>query len=515
MTSEPAGPVRPIDPHELDALGDEHVADAGVARNTLVQLAAQIATLVFTSGLTLYLVRALGEAKYGIYSLAVSICGLMLFPAGLGLPLAVGRFLADHRLRPNELRHILRDGLRLQIPAAMVVSVGLFAASGAIADLYGRPLLGWPLRWAALAVFGQALFAFLTSVGSSVRRASLGLWMTIVESAVETGSAIALVLGGAGVAGATLGKFVGYVVATVFGMWAAWRLVGGRVPERGSSPVSLRTLTRYAGVMFIVDVTWSAITQIDVLLIGAMLGVAAVGSFGAVLRVLTVLGYLGMAVSAGVAPRLSLADGDPDIHSFQQALRYLILVQGIVIAPMIVWATPIVHLLLGSGYGGADRIMRTLTPFYFIASPASLITVAVTYLGEARRRVIVMLATLGVGLIATYVLIRVMGVLGAAVADDVIEVVYVGAHLWICTVIIDLDLRPVLWSTVRTVIASAAMGLILLVIGTSQLSVLGWIAGGLGGTAAFVATLLALGEVSIAEIRGLAGAVRRAMLRGA
>lgn len=512
MTAHPAGRVPPPGAEPEPVSADELVADAGVARNTMVQLAAQVATLVFTSGLTLYLVRGLGVAKYGVYSLAVSIGGLMLFPAGLGLPLAVGRFLADHRLRPNELRRILRDGLRLQIPAAAVVSLGVFAASGAIADAYGRPALGWPLRWAALAVFGQALFAFLTSVGSSVRQASLGLWMTIAESAVETVAAIALVAGGAGVAGATLGKFMGYAVATVFGVWTAWRLVGGRVRDRGPGPVTWRTLARYAGVMFIVDVTWSAITQIDVLLIGAMLGVAAVGSFGAVLRVLTVLGYLGMAVSAGVAPRLSLAGGDPDIRSFQQALRYLILVQGIVIAPMLVWATPIVHLLLGSGYDNADRIMRALTPFWFIASPASLVTVAVTYLGEARRRVVVMLVTLVIGLVVTYVLIRVVGVLGAAYADDVIEVVYVGAHLWICTVIIDIDLRPVVSSTVKTIIASGAMALVLFVAGTSRLTLVGWLAGGLGGAAVFVGMLLVLGELSLAELRGLTANVRGVLL---
>jgi O-antigen/teichoic acid export membrane protein len=485
---------------------DGAVSDAGAVRNTLLQLASQIATLVFTAGLTLYLVRALGAAGYGVYALAASIAGLVLYPAGLGLPMAIGRFLADHRSSAHQLREIFKLGLRVQLPAAALAGLGLFAASGAIADAYGDPRLGWPLRWVALSVLGQAMFAFLTSVGSSVRRASLGLWMTVIESAAETSASIALVVGGAGVAGAALGKFIGYSIATVAGVYLAIRLLGRSRPDAAEPRlVSLRALTRYAGAMLVVDVAWSAITQVDVLLIGALLSSAAVGSFGAVLRVLAVLGYLGMAVSSGVAPRLSLADGAPDVRSFQHALRYLIIVQGVAIAPMLVWARPIVDLLLGSGYRNSVPIMRVLTLYYFVLAPASLITVTVTYLGEARRRVPVMAGTLIIGAVATYVLIRAIGVVGAAVADDIMQLVYVSAHLWICSTLITLDLRRLMWCGIRTVAAAGAMALVLFAFGTAHLTLLQWLGGGVGGGCAFGAALLLTHELSVAELQTIAG----------
>lgn len=491
------------------------VADAGAARNTIVQLASQVATLVFTAGLTLYLVRALGAATYGVYALAVSIGGLMLFPAGLGLPMAVGRFLADHRGSAHQLRELFRVGMKLQVPAAMVAGLGLFAASGAIADAYGDPHLGWPLRWVALSVVGQALFGFLTSVGASVRRASVGLWMTVIESATETSSSVVLVVAGAGAAGAALGKFIGYTVAGFAGVYLMVRLLGRRQREDVEPrEVGLRTLMRYAGAMFVVDVTWSAITQIDVILIGALLTSTAVGSFGAVLRVLAVLGYLGMAVSSGVAPRLSLAGGDPDIRAFEQGMRYLIVAQGLVIAPLLVWATPIVNLLLGSGYHGSAAIMRVLTLYYFIGAPASLITVAVTYLGEARRRVTIMLVILVFGLAATWVLIRTIGVVGAAVGDDIIQIAYVSAHLWICASLITLDLWSLLRSALRTVVAAGAMAVVLLAFGTGHLTAADWVFGASGGLIAFAGVLLATHEISADEVALVIGKVRAGILGG-
>jgi O-antigen/teichoic acid export membrane protein len=498
------GPTPGLTPSLPDAAGgdrDDGVAGAGAARNTLLGLAGQVATLICTGALTLYLVRALGVRQYGVYSLAVSVAGLLLLPAGMGLPLAIGRFLADHRGSSEQVRQILRLGVRLQVAVGLVVSAGLFLASGAIANAYGNPHLGWPLRWAALSVFGQAIFNLVASVGASLRRSGLGLSITVIESVAETGSAIALVAAGAGTAGATLGKFIGYTVAAAAGVYLTVRLVGrGRAGTGEPRLVGIRSLLRYAGAMFVVDVVWSAIVQLDVLLIAALLGSAAVGSFGAVGKLLVVAGYVGLAVSAGVAPRLSLADGNPDVRSFNEALRYLTIVQGLVIAPMVVWATPLVHLLLGSGYHQSAEIMRWLAPFYFIGGPASLITVAVTYLGEARRRVPLMLATLVFGLAITYVLLRLIGVVGAAIADDIVEVLYVGGHLWISSTLIDVDLRGLARCVVRTVAAAAAMAAVLFAVGTGDLSVAQWVVGIVGGSAAFIAALLVTRELTVGEI---------------
>jgi O-antigen/teichoic acid export membrane protein len=488
--------------------------DPGAIRNTLLQLASQAAGLVFTGGLTLYLVRALGASGYGVYALAVSIGGLVLYPAGLGLPWSVGRFLADHRDDVGQLRAILLLGIKLQAAASLVASVGLFVLAGPVADAFGNPHLGWPLRWMAVSLIGQAMFGFLTSAVTSVRRVSTALWMAIIESAGETATAAGLVLAGAGAAGAVLGKAVGYSLAAVAGLYLTSRLVAGLrsgVPAKLS--VGARSIMRYAGAMLIVDVTWSAIAQIDVILVGAMLTSAAVGSFGAVLRILMVLGSLGLAVSSGVAPRLSLQGGKPDTRAFVQGIRYLTMVQGLVIAPLLVWAHPIVELLLGSGYPSAPGILRVLTVQAFVSAPAVLISVAVTYLGEARRRVPIVLVTLVLGLIVTYVLIRAVGVLGAAIGDDVVQVVYIAAHLWICSRLITVDLRTLGFSCLRTLAAAAVMTLPLLAFGTDHLSVAGWIAGLVLGGLVYLIMLLVTRELAVGELQSLAGWLRR-RLRG-
>jgi O-antigen/teichoic acid export membrane protein len=176
---------------------------------------------------------------------------------------------------------------------------------------------------------------------------------------------------------------------------------------------------------------------------------------------------------------------------------------------MVVWARPIVDLLLGAGYPSSPAIMRVLAVQAFVSGPAALVTVAVTYLGEARRRVWIALGSLLFGLAVTYVLIRAIGVLGAAIGDDIVFVIYVGAHFWICRQLVALDLRSLGWSVLRTVAAAAAMAAPLAVAGTEHLSLGGWIAGGVVGAGLYVATLLVTRELSVAELVALTAQVKR------
>ena len=500
----------------MSATGDAEPAapalqDAGAARNTVLQMASQLANLVFTGGLSLFLVRALGPSHFGVYSLAISVAGLVVIPAGLGVPTAIGRFIADRQTDRSQLRETFWLGMRLQLPAAVIAAVGLFATSGLIAAAYHRPGLAWPLRLAALSVAGQVLFAFLATVVTALRQGHVALQLNIVEGALETSGSVVLVIAGGGAAGAVGGRLVGYTVAAVIGLWLTVRLIGRRERRRVRDAVTGRTLLSYAATMLLVDVTWSAISQLDIVLVGAVLSPVALGSYGAVLRALTVVSYLGTAVGAAVGPRVSQGGGKPDVQAFERGLRYLILVQGLTLAPLIIWAQPISELVLGSRYTQAPAIMRVITFYYFAGAPASLLTLALSYLGQARRRVTIMLPTLAFGVVAIFVLLETIGLLGAALGDDLLQIVYVGGNVWLCGKFIDFDLRALSRTTLRTIAAAGGMAVVLWVLGTHHLSVVQWVIGAIAGTVEFVAVLLLTRETSPREMAGLVVDARHAL----
>ena len=63
----------------------------GVVRNSAYSLAAQLSTAGFTAILTVYLVRALGPARYGVFALAVGIGALLVLPSDFGISSSTAR----------------------------------------------------------------------------------------------------------------------------------------------------------------------------------------------------------------------------------------------------------------------------------------------------------------------------------------------------------------------------------------------------------------------------------------
>ena len=202
---------------------------------------------------------------------------------------------------------------------------------------------------------------------------------------------------------------------------------------RARRPGRKRQIAAYAGALFLVNAAFTLFEQIDVLLIGAIRGTRSVAVFEAPLRLVNFLGYAGQAVAFGVAPRLARRAGRaPDVRSFERALRWLVIVQAGLLAPVLVWARPIVDLTLGGGYGQSAAVLRTLAPFMFLTAIGTFVTLSVNYLGEARRRLPLALATVVVNAAIDLILIPDIGVLGRAVGTDAAFTLYVVAHLWIC-----------------------------------------------------------------------------------
>jgi O-antigen/teichoic acid export membrane protein len=473
-----------------------------IARNTGFALAAQAITATFTAGLTIFLVRALAPHSYGIFALALAVGALALQPSDFGLSQSAARFIAERRAERSTVAAILADALRLKLIAGVAVLAALIALAHPIASAYGEPDLTWPLRAVALAVFAQGLMTFWGTAFIALRRVSLNLRVVFSESAVETATSVLLVLAAGGATAAALGRTIGYAFGALVALVLVVRLIGrGALSAFGSAKGHVRPIAWYAGALMIIDGAITAFAQIDALVIGAVLSATSVAIFQAPYRLSTALAYPGLALATAVAPRLSFAGEGPDTRALRSSLRYLIVFQTALVAPILVWASPATNLVLGSDYADSAGVLRALAPYVFAAGFAPILTLGVNYLGEARRRVPIAIAAVLLNLGIDIVLIPKIGVIGGAVGTDVAFVLYVGAHLWIADGLVHIGLRGLLPTVVRSAAAGAVAAGVLALIGTSHLSAAQWIAGAVLFPATFVAVILIAREFSSQELR--------------
>ncbi len=475
------------------------------ARNAALSFATQLTTAALTTVLTLFLVRALDPRGYGLFALAVSIGGLLLLPADFGINNATARLVAAHRHDLDRVRSVFVDAVRLKLAVAGAFGGALLALAGPIASAYGTPGLAWPLRAVAIAVVGQTMLGLLGTTAVAMGRAEVNLRVVALESVLEVGASIALVLAGAGTAGAAWGRAIGYVVGFAIGLAVLLRFLGRPTLRGQGTTFALgRQIAGYAGALLIIDGAFTLYSQVDVLLVGAFLGPTAVGVFQAPGRLLTFLHYPGFALADGIAPRYARSEGEAkDPAMLATGLRVVVILQLALIVPTVVWARPIVELLLGSDYHRSAAVLAALAPFGFLQGIGPLISISINYAGEARRRVPVAIVTVLVDAAIGVVLIPRIGVVGGAISTDVAYGLYVAAHLWMCRTVLGLPLRPLAGLLVRASVAGAAMAGVLLAFGTDQLDVADWLLGGTLAVGAYVLALLATGAVTRAELLGL------------
>jgi O-antigen/teichoic acid export membrane protein len=480
--------------------GEPHRPES-VRRNTLFGLATQITTAAFTATLTLYLVRALGPHDYGLFALAVGIGTILVLIADFGISGSSGRFIAEESGDRRRVAAVVSDSTWLKLAVLVPVCGALWLLAGPISDAYNAPGLVWPLRGMAIATLGQGMFIFYRNAFVSIGRVSLTWRMTLFESACEAGASIALVLFGAGAAGAAFGRGIGYVVGTLFAFLMIGKVLGGGaigLSSRGQA----RRVARYGGALLIVTIAYTLFEQIGVLLIGAFIGTSAVGFFEAPMRLTLFLSYGGQAVAFGVGPRLARrGDEGPDAQTFVRATRYLLILQGALLAPVLVWAKPIADLALGSGYQESIGVLRALAPFMFLLGIGTFITLAVNYVGEAKQRIWLSIGTLVLCTALDVALLPTIGVVGGAIGMDIAFTGYVLGHFWICKRVFNFPVERLALTLARCLLAAGAMVGVLALIGTSSLSWSQWLTGAIAGGVAYLLVLTVSGEVSRAEIK--------------
>ena len=134
-------------------------------------------------------------------------------------------------------------------------------------------------------------------------------------------------------------------------------------------------------------------------------------------------------------------------------------------------------------------------------------SISATYLGEARRRIPVVLAADATNVLVDLILLPRVGVVGAAVGTDLGFLLYVPAHLLICRRRLGFSLRPLVLTTLRVLTAAAAMSAVFAALGT-EVTLTRGVVGAVGGVAAFVATLVVTHEVTLGELRAVWHAFR-------
>jgi O-antigen/teichoic acid export membrane protein len=488
-----------------------HQRDGRVSRDATLAFLAQMVGAALTAVLTIFLGRALSPAQFGYFTFALSIITIASLFADLGITTSSGRFLAERRADPVAAAAVFRTTMRIKLQIGIPTAAGLFIFAGPVCALFGTPGALWAVRGCAIVLLAQSIFGLFLAAFIALGTLRYNVLLATIESVAEAAATFALVLLGAAAAGAAFGRAIGFTVASAAGVAVARRTVGslrGRAADDGLV-VPPRRILSYAGPLLLVEAAFRAFSSIDVLLIAAIVGGGArIASFGLPMRLASFLEFPAAAVSSAVAPRLAQRRAE-DVVLLSQSLRYLILFQMLLTAPLLIWPDAIIHLLFGSKYPEAPAVLRALSPFVFLGGIAQLTTLSVNYLGLARSRVPIAVVMLTVNAVIDVILLPRIGVVAGAIGTSAAYAIWVPAHTWILRRRIGLGVSALLLTAARSCVAGLVLVGVLALLGTGVVPLPIMLAGAVAGPVVYVATLFALGELTRTDVAVLRRVVAR------
>lgn len=371
------------------------------------------------------LLRALGEAAFGLQSLVGVIIGyLTLMDMGMAWPIT--KFLAEDRARHEGEAENRLLSTTLQLYAGIGLA-GMIAIM-LLADWLARSVFQIPadLVNQAVIVFRLAGIGFLGSIGLSwgsavtmgLQRFDLNCSVSVLLSTAGTLIGLGGVYAGYGVVGYVLIR----VIFTVLAGPIYFVLTRHLVPEfrflPGLDMATLRRVRGYVGYGAFNRVTSSLVSRLDQTLLGIWVGVGAAGVYSVPFLVVNSLGYMLSYMLSFIFPMASelqsLEQMDRLRNIFIRASRFIAALAGLVFIPLFMLGDLFLAVWTPGIVAQSSSVLRLLTLAGYIGTlTACLPNSVMVGLGKMRQFTIYTTIRAIALAIFCFVFIRPLGIEGA------------------------------------------------------------------------------------------------------
>jgi O-antigen/teichoic acid export membrane protein len=328
-----------------------------ILANAGYRLFADVASKVASLAFFVVMARELGVSQFGVFTFALTFVILATTLANFGQDVVLTREVARDRTRFSAY---FANTLAVKIILAttsLVIAIGVAAGAGIERETLEALLLLGP------AVTLELLMATCFASYQAFERLEFIPIALISQRFATAAGGIAALLHGAGVVAVSAiylaGAALGFALALVFLVWKIARPVLRVEPRRWGPLMRASLAIGIAGVFAII------LFRIDTAMLAAFEPKDVVGDYGAAYRLLEATLFVAWSVGAAVYPvfsRRTVTSVPPVGLVFQRSLKLSIALTLPLAAGALILAGPLIRLLYGSSYGGAETALRLLTP---------------------------------------------------------------------------------------------------------------------------------------------------------
>ena len=440
-----------------------------VVRGVQSTMVARVVDIVANA--VLMVIRArflLTPEEYGLLYVAISVVGIAGLFGTLGLPSSTARYVTEYgEAKGGQIPHILRKTAIYMIALGLVVTITLILTREWVANIVSEPGLEPLLVAGALYVLFQSFHKYLTSVFQGFNQISLSALLNAVSAVGRLIFAVILATIGFGAVGALLGYAIGFVLATVVGVWYIIRdFVPKYTPDEQMESGLTRRILEYSVPLTATRSATVLDKKVDTILVGAIAGAASASYYTIAKQVTDAC----IAPASSLGYTISPAFGEDKVGDrlekaaelYEKSLEHVLVLYIPGAVGLFLVAEPMVLQVFGPAYEGAVPVVQIISAFVFANAVTRITSDGLDFLGRARERAIIKMTTAVANFFLNLLLIPQYGAVGAALATVVTHSIYAGTNVYIISRELPITFASIARTGVGIVVVSAGMAIVVL-----------------------------------------------------
>ncbi|OKH36331.1 flippase [Calothrix sp. HK-06] len=423
-----------------------------LARGATTALAVQILSTICDYGFQVFLARTIGVTEYGVYDYATTLAIFLAFPASLGFPTTVLRFIPEYITKQDwaHLRGIILGSWLLTLAASFVVSC---LCTGVLLWLEAH----LPVKNTAtltVSVWGVPLLAIIglqQQMARGLHKMVLAFTPYLIVYPILL---MAMV-----VFWSMSHSLTAYNVLLFSILSLLIITVGQLILLRQSFPIQINHIRpsyalgewwKVALVLIFLNGSNMILNQADTLMIGSMLGVKAVGVYGAAFKTSLWVNLLLTSINSIAAPMFASLYVKGDMVGLQKlvstSVKWMFFPALAVSLAMIIFVEPILR-MFGEEFVSAKFVLIALILGQLVNVGAGSVGYLLQMTGHQNQCAVVVGISALVNIVLNLIGIRALGILGAALATAFSMMLW---NLWLHRLVVKhLGIRASILAAIR------------------------------------------------------------------
>jgi len=382
-----------------------------------------VSTVISSVG-TIFIGNLLGDAKYGLYTIALVAPNLISNFRDWGISSAMIKYSAQYNAedKRDKIRSIFAAGIIFEIVLGLLLTVVGFALSGFIAALYNNAELEPLFQIASSVILTGAFLATAQSAFIGIERMELNSITLICQSIIKTILMLVFVIIGLGPFGAVLGFSIAYLMAGLTGVLLMWTLYR-KLPKPADSKLeiksSMKTMFNYGLPLSIATILNGFQAQFYNFILPIYVSADLIGNYGIASTFAVLITFFATPITTILFPAFSKLDIRKDSETLKNVFQFSIKYASLLVVPasaiVMVLAKPGIAVLFPA-YTDAPLFLALLAISYLLTAAGNLsISNLINSQGQTRFNMKLAIITSAIGFPLSVILISQFGIIGLIV----------------------------------------------------------------------------------------------------